>query len=275
MGRVYECIGQKANKPFYLEKIRCNIFSAEELVYCVYQHAELIEKEMFSDNLALWLEQECGANALAEDILELNHKNASVGTYAEKLLLQMDLIEPGKKREFLELFPANGGADTFIRKKQRADYFLKKERYFYAMKEYTALLSEPDAAEIFQRAELLHNRGIAKANLFLLDEAEKDFYEAYRLDGKEKHFFLYAAAMRMRMKPGEYLKEISEVAHMKEVTLGLEEEIKAAEDEWANGEGALFVQTKAKKQLEGNAQYENWLQELLVKKKDAYKRSAR
>ena len=31
MGKVYECIGRKANKPFFLEKICCNIFSAEEL----------------------------------------------------------------------------------------------------------------------------------------------------------------------------------------------------------------------------------------------------
>lgn len=275
VGRVFECIGQKANKPFYLDKIRSNIFSAEELIYCVYQHAELIEKEMFTEELVLWLEQECGANALAQQILQLNQKDAPATSYAEILLQQMDLIEPGKKREFFELFPAKDGEDSLARKKQRADYFLKKERYFYAIKEYTALLTMLEDAEVFQRAELLHNRGIAKANLFLLEEAEKDFYEAYRLDGKEKHFFLYAAAMRIRMSPSEYLKQISEISHMKEVTLELEEEIKNAEDEWAGGEGALFVQKKAEKQLEGNAQYENWLQELLAGKKEAYKKSAR
>lgn len=275
MGRVFECIGQKANKPFYLDKIRCNIFSAEELIYCVYQHAELIEKEMFSDELVLWLEQECGAKELSAQILKLNRQGAFAAQYAEMLLLQMDLIEPGKRREFLELFPTTDDADTFPKKKQRADYFLKKERYFYAIKEYTALLSETEAAEIFQRAELLHNRGIAKANLFLLEEAEKDFYEAYRLDGKEKHFYLYAAAMRMRMTPSEYLKEISEIAHMKEVTLALEEEMKAVEDEWENGKGAAFVQEKAKMQMQGNTRYEKWLQELLAGEKEAYKKSAR
>ena len=275
MGRVFECIGQKANKPFYLDKIRCNIFSAEELIYCVYQHAELIEKEMFGDELVLWLEQECGAKELSGQILKLNRQGAFAAQYAEMLLLQMDLIEPGKRREFLELFPTTDDADTFPKKKQRADYFLKKERYFYAIKEYTALLSETEATEIFQRAELLHNRGIAKANLFLLEEAEKDFYEAYRLDGKEKHFYLYAAAMRMRMTPSEYLKEISEIAHMKEVTLALEEEMKAVEDEWENGEGAAFVQEKAKMQMQGNTRYEKWLQELLAGKKEAYKKSAR
>lgn len=275
MGRVFECIGQKANKPFYLDKIRCNIFSAEELIYCVYQHAELIEKEMFSDELVLWLEQECGAKELSAQILKLNRQGAFAAQYAEMLLLQMDLIEPGKRREFLELFPTTDDADTFPKKKQRADYFLKKERYFYAIKEYTALLSETEATEIFQRAELLHNRGIAKANLFLLEEAEKDFYEAYRLDGKEKHFYLYAAAMRMRMTPSEYLKEISEIAHMKEVTLALEEEMKAVEDEWENDKGAAFVQEKAKMQMQGNTRYEKWLQELLAGEKEAYKKSAR
>lgn len=275
MERVYECIGQKANKPFYLEKLRCNIFSAEELIYCVYQHAELIEKEMFTPELVSWLERECGARTLAEKLNRLLGKKTPLTAFAEVLIQEMDLIENGHRRDFLEILSGSEDGNEVKRQKQRADYFLRKERYFFAMKEYAALLPKLEEQDIFLRAEIYHNMGIAKANLFLLEEAEKDFYEAYRLDGKDKHFYLYAAAMRMRLPSAQYIQAVSEIAHMKEVTLQLEEAVKAAEDNWKNGAGREFAEQKAARQMEGNGSYEKWLQELLTIKKEEYKRCAR
>lgn len=275
MGRVYECIGQKANRPFYLEKIRCNIFSAEELVYCVYQHAELIECDMFTPELASWLERECGAVKIAKKLTELVTKKASLTAYIETLLQEMDLVEAGKKREFLEIFCDDGVGDILHKKKKRADYFLKKERFFHALKEYILLLQDADAADDFFRAEIYHNMGIAKANLFLFEEAQNDFYKAYRLDGKEEHFYLYAAAMRMRLSRTEYIQEISEVAHMKDVMLKLEEDVSAAEFAWKENRGSIFEQDKTEHLQKGNASYEKWLASTLSSCKNDYKKSAR
>lgn len=275
MGRVLECVGQKANKPFWLDKLRCNIFSAEELIYCVYQNAELIEREMFSAELVVWLEQECAARELADKISRLIAKRAGNSAFAEVLLQELDLTETGKKREFLELISEETTENALQRRLRRAEYFLRKERYVPALKEYLVLLEELNEEDTFVKAEVYHKMGIAKANLFLLEEAEKDFYEAYRLDGKEKHFYMYAAAMRMRMSSSEYIQNVSEISHMKEVTLELEAVVKAAEDEWAENEGRSFAEQKAARQLEGSRQYEEWLGNLLSAKKEEYRRRVR
>ena len=75
MGKVYECIGRKANRSFFLVKIGCNIFSAEELVYCIYENAELLEKDIFTTELANWLEDECEAVKLADRLYQLLSKD--------------------------------------------------------------------------------------------------------------------------------------------------------------------------------------------------------
>ena len=54
-----------------MEKICCNIYSAEELVYCVYENAELLERDIFTTELAEWLDEECEARTLAERINKL------------------------------------------------------------------------------------------------------------------------------------------------------------------------------------------------------------
>lgn len=275
MKRVYKCIGRKANKPFYLDKIRCNIFSAEELVYCVYQNAELLEKGMFTMELANWLEQECGAKELSDKLYSLVTKGGNLTQYVQALLEEMDLVESGKKKEFLLMLDDSSDANPVEKRKRRADYFLHKGRLFFALKEYEVLLEETDPEDVFLRADIYHNMGIAKANLFLLKEAEENFYRAYELDGKEEHFYFYAAAMRMRMTPAEYIAHVSEVGHMKEVMLRLEEDVRAAEERWSEGGGKEFTEKKAQSQTEGTSQYEAWLGKVLMNKKEEYKKTVK
>lgn len=103
MGKVYKCIGRKANKPFFLEKICCNIFSAEELVYCVYDNAELLEKDIFTTELANWLEDECEAAGMADRMYQLLSKKADTAQFVQALLEAFPFISSGQQARFLEL----------------------------------------------------------------------------------------------------------------------------------------------------------------------------
>lgn len=275
MERVYECIGRKANNPFYLDKIRCNVFSAEELIYSIYQNAELLEKNVFSQELVLWLEKECGAKNLAEKLYRLLSKGAGLVPCVEALLDELDLIESGKKRDFLAMLEESGGEETVTKRKKRADYFLGKGRFFHAIKEYESLLEEVEEQETFMRGDIYHRMGIAKANLFLFEEAERDFYRAYEMDESEEHFYYYAACMRIRMTDSEYVRKVSENPLMSRVTLRLESAVKEAGTLWSEGEEKAFMDKKAEKQQEGTAQYEAWIAGELAKKKDAYRRTVR
>lgn len=272
MGKVYGCIGRKANKPFFLEKVCCNVYSAEELIYCIYENAELLEKDIFTMELANWLEYECDVKKIAEAMQELIRQNADLQEFARLLLSAFPFVSPGQKERFLELLQDENGGKGPEKKKLRGDYFLHKERFVYALNEYESALALLDEKDTGLMAEIYHNMGMARAGLFLLEQAQADFLKAYELDAKEEHYYYYAAAMRFRMSEGEYIRTISEDVQMREVTLKLESYMQAANEKWQEGPEADFMKEKEKKQAEGSHQYEEWMDNMVSGLKVDYRR---
>lgn len=270
MGKVYECIGQRATKPFFLEKICCNVFSAEELVYCVYENAELLEKEIFTTELANWLEDECGAGKMADRLYHLLSKGATVEQYAEVLLEEFPFVGEGSRNRFLELLKE--GQEGNGKSKKRADYFLQKGRYIHALNEYESVLNHIDETDVFVRGDIYHNMGLARVGLFLLEQAAEDFMKAYELDGKEEHYYCYAAAKRFCMSESEYIRTISEDVQMREVTLKLEAKMQETMDKWQEGPGAQLLEEQTKYKAEGSRNYESWVDRTIIKLKDDYRR---
>lgn len=272
MGKVYECIGRKANKPFFLEKVCCNIYSAEELVYCVYENAELLEKDIFTTELANWLEDECDAGKMADRLYHLLSTDATTQEFAKVLLEEFPYVSAGQQARFLELLQEEDGGNGPERRKKRGDYFLQKGRYVYALNEYESALSAMNEYDAEMMACIYHNMGMARAGLFLLEQAQEDFLKAYELDGKEEHYYYYAAAMRFSMSEGEYIRTISEDVQMSEVTLKLEARMQEANDKWKNGPGAAFEEEKTAYKAGGSMQYEEWIGRTVSELKEDYRR---
>ena len=272
MGKVYGCIGRKANKPFFLEKICCNIYSAEELVYCVYENAELLEKDIFTTELAEWLDEECEARTLAERINKLLSKKADVKQLAAVLLEAFPFVSTGQQNRFLELQETEDGEDGPERSRKRGDYFLHKGRYVHALNEYENVLKHTTDGEVELKAQIYHNMGMARAGLFLLEQAAQDFYKAYELDGAEEHYYYYAAALRFSMSEGEYIRAISEDAEMSNITLKLETAMQEANVKWQEGPGAELDATLETQRSGGSKQYEEWVGKTLSELKEDYRR---
>jgi len=272
VGRVYECIGRKANKPYFLDKICCNIYSAEELVFCIYENAELLEKDIFTVELARWLEDECEAGTVSDRMYQLLAKDAQIGQYAQMLLEEFPFVSPGKQARFLELLAEDNEEEGFERNRKRGDYFLHKGRYVHALGEYESALARLDESEAFLRADIYHNMGMARAGLFLLEQAQQDFLKAYELDGKEEHYYYYAAAMRIRMSESDYIRTISEDTQMSEVTLRLESRMQEAAVKWQTGMGKELEELKKQKQSEGDSVYEEWMDRTISDLKEEYRR---
>ncbi len=270
MGKVYECIGRKATKPFFLEKICCNVFSAEELVYCVYENAELLEKEIFTAELANWLEDECGAGKMAEKLYQLLRKDAEVSEFAQVLLEAFPFVGEGARNRFLDLLKDEQEGNG--KSKKRADYFLQKGRYIHALNEYESVLAKTAEEDVFLKGDIYHNMGLARIGLFLLEQAAEDFMKAYELDGKEEHYYCYAAAKRFLMSESEYIRTISEDVQMREVTLKLEEKMQEATIKWQQGPGAELLEEQSKHKAEGSRDYEHWVNQTILKLKDDYRR---
>ncbi len=67
MGRVLLCVGKYADKPYFLERLYVNVYSAEELCYCLMQNAFLIGKEIVDEGLAEWLANRIGGRPAGDD----------------------------------------------------------------------------------------------------------------------------------------------------------------------------------------------------------------
>ena len=272
MGKVYKCIGRKANKPFFLEKICCNIFSAEELVYCVYDNAELLEKDIFTTELVNWLEDECEAAGMADRMYQLLSKKADTAQFVQALLEAFPFISSGQQARFLELLGEESNDNGPERRKKRGDYFLQKKRYVHALKEYEAALEEALPEDTGVQADIYHNMGMARAGLFLLEQAKQDFIKAYELDGKEEHYYYYAACMRFSMSDSEYIRTISDDVQMREITLQLESKMQEANSKWESGPGIELEELKQKKQAAGEEQYAEWIEKTITDCKEEYRR---
>ena len=272
MGKVYGCIGRKANKPFFLEKICCNIYSAEELVYCVYENAELLERDIFTTELADWLDEECEARTLADRINKLLSKKADVKQLAAVLLEAFPFVSTGQQNRFLELLETEEGEDGPERSRKRGDYFLHKGRYVHALNEYENVLKHTTDGDVEFKAQIYHNMGMARAGLFLLEQAAQDFYKAYELDGAEEHYYYYAAALRFSMSEGEYIRAISEDAEMSNITLKLETAMQEADVKWQEGPSAELDATLEIQRSGGSKQYEEWVGKTLSELKEDYRR---
>ena len=272
MGKVYGCIGRKANKPFFLEKICCNIFSAEELVYCVYENAELLEIDIFTTELANWLEDECEAVKMADRMYQLLSRKAELAEYVNLLMEEFPFVSSGQRTRFLDLIGTESVENGPERRKKRGDYFLQKGRYVHALSEYEAALAEMSAEEIELLADTYHNIGMARAGLFLLEQAQQDFLKAYELDGKEEHYYYYAASLRFNMSDSEYIRTISDDVQMREITLRLETGMQEAGSKWEEGPGAELEKMQQSKQNAGEAEYADWVNKTVSELKEEYRR---
>ena len=96
MGRVLLCVGKYADKPYFLERLYVNVYSAEELCYCLMQNAFLIGKEIVDEGLAEWLETECGQIELAAGLREMVKAGCGAAGFAGKIL---DDIGYGSREE--------------------------------------------------------------------------------------------------------------------------------------------------------------------------------
>ena len=57
MGELILCRGTLAAVPYFLESIAVNIYSLEELAWCMDQHAELTGIDIYKESFAGWVKE--------------------------------------------------------------------------------------------------------------------------------------------------------------------------------------------------------------------------
>lgn len=142
MGRVLLCLGRYARNPYFVERAYVNVYSVEELCYCLIRNAYLVDEEIMDENLPGWLERECGLKNLAEKLRQVKEAGESPGDYAGTIL---DYVGYGSREEIgqaREEMNKGTGLSLYEKRKARADHLAESKKLASALKVYEGLVEE-------------------------------------------------------------------------------------------------------------------------------------
>ena len=222
MGHIILQTGKVAKVPYFFEKLYVNLYSVEELCYCLVENVEMLDQEIVSKSLADWLDVQCGLSELAHALYALVNQKGSAGAFVGTILEYVGLYPSERSREVEHIIKNNADLTPFEKQKAKADYIMQNGHYFVALEQYESLLSKLPREERKLRSSLLHNMGTANSRLFMFGQAAEAFLAAYRLDGTIESLQQHLIAKRMSWKDNDYLDYIAGHSEWHEVSLQVE-----------------------------------------------------
>lgn len=271
MGRVLLCVGRYAENPFYLEAFHRQIYSLEELCYCLFEHAYLLNKEIVNKKLAVWIEEECDCSDLAKELYKFLNTGSSMEAFVLTILEYVGYSSKADIEVVRRLLKSNANLPESEKGKLYADYLLENKRYEKAIVEYKALIGQETDSQM--RGKLLHNLGVVYARLFLFDQAAKYFEEAYQLNNEEVSKLHYLAAMRMYLSEQDYILLFADKKENYFISLELEKKVELLTKQLEQEEQILRLEKIiAMKKSNQSAGYYKTIEELVYELKDEYRK---
>ena len=228
MTNLILCAGAYAERPYHFAKIEKDIYSVEELCYCIRTSAFLLDSDSFELMLADWLKKECALPKLSEQLADMIRRKCSAESIADLILSYVGFYSEEETRETLEILKNNAGLNLYEKKLKRADYLMENLQYRLAFDEYNEVLEVLPLAETRLKARILHNKGVMYAGLFIFEEAAELFEEAYRLSNSRESFQSALAARRMMMSDEAYVDYVASMPEAYNDSLLLEQRMNDA-----------------------------------------------
>ncbi len=193
MARVILCDTKTATTSYIFPNTKIEVFSYEELCYYVYNNIALISEEYVGKKMFDWIEKELGMEDLALKLRVVKAKESTDLTdLLTTILTHREFYTIPEVKEFiLQIERMKGLSAPQFRKKQ-ADGFLRYRKYVKAASVYDEILEHyPDMKNDKLLGAIYHNRAVALANNFELEEAMKSYQKAYDLTGNKESIYQY------------------------------------------------------------------------------------
>ncbi len=278
MSHIILSTGNYAETPYFFEKTYVNLYSIEELCYCLVENAELLDQEIVSEKLARWLDEQCGLPKLAHALFALVNQKGSASAYVGMILEYVGLYPAETISRTEALIKNNAGLSVYEKQKAKADYMLQNKRYAIALERYEELLLTLPEEEKELRGKVLHNMGVINARLFLFERAQEYFDKAYQVSGNTESLKQCLAARRMKSSDKEYLDYIAAHPNLHEKSLQVERMVEQAAGQFEmTEENRMLFTLRVCKEDGGGAgsavPYYDEIEKLTNALKDAYRES--
>ncbi len=241
--RISVCVGNYAKKPYCVPGLEMNVYSMEELCYCMRENAFFLDTSLMEDRLLHWIEGECGLGELAKGLHPLVHRQGSLSAFVLAILRYVGFFDEAVLQETESLLRQGAGLTGLEKSKSQMDYLVKKKKFRQALRGYDELLKSLEEAQGADAekggsakkeflAKIWHNKAVAYAGLMFYGKAAECFRIAYEWDGSEEYCVDYLAAKRMELSEEEYVDFAAGHGEWHSCALELERKLKRAREEW-------------------------------------------
>lgn len=206
MSSLILCNTVKAENPFYFELTGTNIYTIEELCYYIYNNIYIITEEIFDDDLVFWLREELEMAELSEKISDmLLHKN-SLKDIVVTIFCSADYYIEKEIKSLIEIMDSLEGMPILLRRKMKADNYMKYKNFSLALKEYESILKSPKINELDSEdlGNIIHNLGIVRMNVSSFSAAAECFKDAYAKNNNKESLIHYLCALKLDKRDEEY-----------------------------------------------------------------------
>ena len=209
---VYECVGNIAKTPYYLESACINIFSLEELAYFLYENALIVDTSIMKKELCTFIDEELGLYDLASELLQLVNNDGRLVDFVSTILIYMDYCTEQELENLAGNLADNDKTGNLCRRKSRGDVLLNGKKYVGAIREYEMALSFADQEEVekYELQALYNNLGVAYARLFYFDKSAECFERSCEIEYSREAAMNYLASLRLSMNREEYIERIKQ-----------------------------------------------------------------
>lgn len=278
MSHIILGTGNYAKTPYFFEKSYVNLYSLEELCYCLVENAELIDQDIVSEKLARWLEEQCGLSKLAHALYVLVNQKGSADAYVGTILEYAGLYPAEVVTHIGTVIKGNAGLNSYEKQKAKADYMLQNKRYILALERYHELLLRLPEEEKELRGRVLHNMGVIYAKLFMFEHAQENFFMAYQISGDKESLRQCLAARRLQDNDRDYVDYIAKHPDLHDMSMQVERMIEQAAGQFdATEENRMLFTLRVCKEegssTAGDVAYYDEIEKLTNTLKDAYRES--
>jgi len=198
MGKLIVTTGNYAKTGYLLKNTKQNIYSIEELCYCIMRNPELCEDFLYDEGLARYIREILGLKERGALLADLIKRDAPLKDLIAVVFCSCDYFTKEEIEEFLMEQYRVERSEEWVRTKNKADSYLTHGNYRDAIVNYRLLLKEKDSYGITSETlgDIYHNLAIALLHTDGFGEAADYFREAYERNNREETLKQYLLALR-------------------------------------------------------------------------------
>ena len=198
MGKLIVTTGNYAKNGYLLKNSKQNIYSIEELCYCIMRNPELCDDYLYDDGLARYIRETLGLKERGALLADLIERDAPLKDLITVVFCSCDYFTREEIEEFLQEQSKVERSEEWVRTKSKADSYLIHGNYRDAIMNYRLLLKEKDTFGITSETlgDIYHNLAIALLHTDGFIEAADYFREAYERNNREETLKQYLLALR-------------------------------------------------------------------------------